>query len=185
MNGVGFRFGICALVFSSVVAVAQTAPGPVPSAIRSAKTIFISNAGSEDFLFPEPFSGPATRGYDEFYGSIKTAGAYTLADDPSAADLVLELALTMQNPGKLKAANSGLDPLPMFRLVILDRRTHYVLWTITQTIGPAVGQKNHDHNFDAAVGVLTGDFLMLGGHPIPGVGEQPTDGRNSLDPGAV
>jgi hypothetical protein len=186
MNAFWFRVGVCALVYSSAVVYAQTTPAPVPAAIRSAKTIFISNVGSEDFLFPEPFSGAATRGYEEFYGSLKASGAYTLVDDPSAADLVLELTLTVQNPGELRAANSEMDALPTFRLVILDRRTHYVLWTITQGIGPAVGQKNHDHNFDAAVGVLTDDFLILGGHPVPG-SSQPTPEltRSGRDSGAA
>lgn len=165
MRSFALLSGVCVLAVSA--ALGQTSSAPVPPAIRAAKTIFISNAGADSFLFPVPFSGTPTRGYDEFYGSLKASEAYTLVDDPSKADLVLELSLTVQNPGKVRVASSALDPLPMFRLVIVDGRSHYILWTITQTIAWDVGQKRHDRDFDTAVGYLAGQFLKLGGHAVP------------------
>ncbi len=45
----------------------------------------------------------------------------------------------------------------MFRLVIYDRPTHYVLWALTESIAPATLQKTHDHNFDEALAALVVD----------------------------
>jgi len=49
----------------------------------------------------------------------------------------------------------------MFRLVILDRKTHYVLWALTESIAPANLQKTHDRNFDEALAALTLDLKSL------------------------
>lgn len=49
----------------------------------------------------------------------------------------------------------------MFRLVIFDRKTHYVLWTLTESIDWAVLQKTHDRNFDTAVMALLDDLKRL------------------------
>src|SRR5579862_2856772 len=84
---------------------AYTQAGPVPPALLAAKTIFVANAGADAGLFPEvfsggggfstePFSGDPDRAYTEFYAALKNTGDYTLVDDPSQADLVLEIGLT-------------------------------------------------------------------------------------------
>jgi hypothetical protein len=49
----------------------------------------------------------------------------------------------------------------MFRLVILDRETHYVLWALTESIESANLQKTHDRNFDEALTALTLDLKKL------------------------
>src|SRR5271163_1708711 len=76
---------------------AYTQAGPIPPAITAAKTLFISNAGADSGLFPEPFSGDPSRAYTQFYSSLKASGKFQLVSDPSEADLVLELALTAPN----------------------------------------------------------------------------------------
>ena len=67
--------------------------GPIPPAITAAKTIFVSNAGADSGLFPEPFSGDPDRPYTEFYSALKATGDYTPVGNPAQADLVLELRL--------------------------------------------------------------------------------------------
>jgi hypothetical protein len=98
---------------------------------------------------------------------VKTWGRYELVDDPADADLVFELHLVApngpQNPSKQNGAS---DPLPMFRLVIMDRKTHYVLWALTESVGFAILQKTHDHNFDLALAALTDDLKRLTGAPV-------------------
>jgi hypothetical protein len=42
----------------------------------------------------------------------------------------------------------------MFRLVIWDRRTHYALWALTESIEQANLQKTHDNHFDEAIAAL-------------------------------
>jgi hypothetical protein len=166
-----FRFvclGVCA-VFTCVCAAAQApssdAAGPVPPAIRAAKKIFISNAGSDSGLFPEPFTGDPDRPYTEFYNALKAAGQYQLVSDPAQADLVLELRLLApngpQDPNKSYGAS---DPLPMLRLVIYDRATHYVLWAITESVQGAIGQKNHDRTLDQAIERTAFDFERVSGN---------------------
>jgi hypothetical protein len=151
-------------------ATATSAAAPVPPAILSATRIFISNAGADAGLFPSPFSDTPDRGYNQFYDALKTQGSYQLVNDPSQADLVLELRLTApygpSNADKQKGAS---DPLPMFRLVIYDAKTHFVLWALTEPIELAYLQKSHDRNFDNAVASVVKDFNLLTGKSSPHV----------------
>ena len=166
---------VCAALMFAVFANAQTpaaAPpppsslAPVPPALLNAKTVFISNAGADSGLFPHPFSGDPDRPYNEFYSSIQSWGRYQLVADPSEADLVFELKLTAPyGPSNPSKQNGAADPLPMFRLVILDRKTHYVLWALTESIDFAFLQKTHDNNFDAALNAITMDLKRLTSAP--------------------
>jgi len=167
-TALGLRFVFCFALLSAAAALAQlpayTQAGPVPRAILAAKTIFVSNGGSDSGLFPEPFSGDPNRAYTQFYAALKAAGHFEFAADPIDADLVLELQLMAPNgPTNGSKVYGASDPLPMFRLVIYDRKTHYVLWVMTESIEAAIGQKNHDHTFDNALNALVQDFETLAG----------------------
>jgi hypothetical protein len=165
-----FRLGVIAAISLAATALAQMPAydqaGPIPPPLTAAKTIFVSNAGSDSGLFPSPFTGDPDRPYTEFYAALKATGSYTLVGDPAQADLVLELRLTAPNgpsePNKVAGAS---DPLPMFRLVAYDGKTHYILWTVTQSIEPVVGQKAHDKNFDMALTQVLNRFLQIAGKP--------------------
>lgn len=166
--GVGLRLAVCAAMLTAVAAVSQepasTPAAPVPVAIRAAKKIFVSNAGADSGLFPSPFSGDPSRGYLQLYAGLKQTGQYDLVDDPAAADLVLELQLTAPNgPSNGSKVNGASDPVPMFRLVIYDRKTHYVLWTLTQSIPVALLQRTHDRNFDDSLAWILRQFEDLSG----------------------
>jgi len=170
MNLQRFRWhtAIAAVLATASLAAAQqpanSTTAPVPAAITSARTIFISNAGADSGLFPEPFSGDPNRPYNEFYANLKAAGKYELVDDPSQADLVLELQLTAPNgPSRGSKQLGAADPVPMFRLTVYDRKTHFVLWALTQSIDLAFLQKTHDRNFDQALMTLTRDFEIVSG----------------------
>lgn len=168
-----FRTVLGAILLTAATAIAQVPskgnPGPVPQAIRDAKKIFVSNAGADSGLFPEPFSGDPSRGYTELYTALQAAGHYQLVADPAEADLVLELQLTAPNgPSQANKVNGAADPVPMFRLVVYDRKSHYVLWAFTESINVAVRQKTHDRNFDDALGAILTDFEALTGKvPAP------------------
>ena len=141
-------------------------PPSVPPGLLTARTVFVSNAGADSGLFPSPFSGDPDRAYQQFYTAIQSWRHYQLVSDPTQADLVLELRLTApdgpQSPNKSTGAS---DPLPMFRLVIYDRRTHYILWALTESIDKANLQKTHDKNFDVALEELTNDLKRLAQSP--------------------
>jgi hypothetical protein len=162
-----FCLGVC-LALACDTAGAQVSPdtttGPVPPAIQTAKKIFISNAGSDSGLFPEPFSGDPNRPYSEFYAALKAMSQYELVSDPSDADLVLELRLLAPyGPSYPNKQHGTSDPLPMVRMVVYDRKTHYVLWAFTESVDPAILQKTHDRNLDNAILEVAGDFQKLGG----------------------
>jgi hypothetical protein len=173
-----------AFVFASFAsaAFAQQMPayseaGPVPPAISHAKNIFVSNGGSDSGLFPEtlpfsssllsqPFTGDAGRPYTRFYAALQATKQYTLVTDPNQADIVLELRLTAPyGPSNPNRQNGASDPLPQFRLVAYDAKSHYVLWTFTESIEPAFLQKTHDKNFDKALAALITQFLFLAHRP--------------------
>jgi hypothetical protein len=166
-----FRFGLiaclggAALMFESgLVAqqVASVAVAPVPPQLLNAKKIFISNAGADSGLFPHPFTGDPDRAYNEFYAGVVSWGRYQLVASPAEADLVFELQLTAPNgPSNADKSKGASDPVPMLRLAIYDRPTHYVLWALTESIAPATLQKTHDHNFDEAVASLVLDAGRL------------------------
>lgn len=161
----------CAALLAPVAVIAQAAapapgplPGLVPPAIQSAKTIFISNAGADSGLFPEPFSGDPSRGYSELLGILQADKSFQVVSSPAQADLVLELQLTAPNGPTRGSKQLGAgDPVPMFRLVVYDRPTHYILWTETQSIEVALLQKTHDRNFDQALNALIAHFLQVAG----------------------
>ena len=143
----------------------QTIPpalAPIPPQLLNAKTVFISNAGADSGLFPHPFSGDPDRAYNEFYADVVSWGRYQLVATPDQSDLVFELRLNAPNgPSNADKSKGASDPLPMLRLVIYDRATHYVLWALTESIAPANLQKTHDHNFDEAVSDLVLDAGRL------------------------
>lgn len=158
---------VCATLLFAVAAGAQAPPppaslAPVPPALLNAKTVFISNAGADSGLFPHPFSGDPDRAYNEFYADIQGWGRYQIVTDPSGADMVFELRLIAPNgPSNPNKVNGASDPLPMFRVVIFDRKTHYVLWALTESIEQANLQKTHDRNFDEALTRITLDLKRL------------------------
>lgn len=141
-------------------------PAPVPPAIFSAKKVFLSNAGADSGLFPHPFSGSQGRAYNQFYAAMQKWRRYDLVDDPEDADLVFELRLTgpngPANPDKPKGAS---DPLPIFRLAIVSRKSHFTLWTVTESVPAAFLQKTHDRNFDDALAALLADVRELAAAP--------------------
>lgn len=166
----GFCLGFAATVLLVASAPAQmpayTDAGPIPPAIAKAKTIFISNAGSDSGLFPEPFSGDPDRAYTEFSAALAANRRFDLVDDPAYADLVLELRLfAPYGPTNPNKQNGTADPRPMFRLVVYDTKSHYILWTFTQSIELAYLQKTHDKNFDAALTGILNQFLQIAGKP--------------------
>jgi hypothetical protein len=159
--------GLCAVaVLSRAFVVAQEpitpASAPVPPLLLTAKKLFISNAGADSGLFPHPFAGDPDRAYNQFYADVSSWGRYQLVASPSEADLVFELQLSAPNgPSNADKEKGASDPLPMFRLVIYDRPTHYVLWALTESVAPAAKQKTHDHNFDEALASLVLDAGRL------------------------
>ena len=158
----GFIVMLSQIALVAQQAAAPVAMAPVPSLLLNARKVFISNAGADSGLFPHPFTGDPDRAYNQFYAGVVSWGRYQLVASPNEADLVFELRLMAPNgPSNADKSKGASDPLPMLRLVIYDRPTHYVLWALTESIASANLQKTHDHNFDEAVAALVLDAGRL------------------------
>jgi hypothetical protein len=172
LTRIRFFVSLCAAFLFAAAANAQASPSaaslaPVPPALLNAKTVFISNAGADSGLFPHPFSGDSDRPYNQFYSAMQSWGRYQLVADPSEADLVFELQLIAPpGPSSGNKVNGASDPVPMFRLAIYDRKTHYVLWALTESITIAFLQKTHDNNFDQALATIMLDLKRVASAPV-------------------
>jgi hypothetical protein len=48
-------------------------------------------------------------------------------------------------------------------LSVVERKSHYTLWTVNETVQLAYLQKTHDRNFDDALAALVGDVQKISG----------------------
>ena len=124
---------ILALAFFSVqtVRAQQTTPtAPVPSQIRQAQTIFLTNSGSDP-----NFPIDATKTYNDIYAALQTWGRYKLVSSPEQADLVFQLrgiAPVTDVTGNRGGVYSVTTPA--FQFTILDPKSNIALWTITSPV---------------------------------------------------
>ncbi len=142
----------------------QGITSPVPVGLTEGRKLFLSHAGADAGLFPHPFTGTQDRAYGQFFTLLGASKTYELVSTPAEADLVLELHLTAPSGSLGGDKKRGTeDALPTFKLVVYDRPTHYILWTISQTVDQANLQKTHDKNFDDALAMLAGQFVTAAG----------------------
>ncbi len=141
---------------------------PVPAQIRTAKTIFIANAGDKTNLFPDVYSGGPDRPYVQFYSDMQTWGHYQLVSSPDQADLVFQISLVNPIASELLPGNNagywnGAEwHDPQLRLNILDPKTHISLWELTSHIQSTAGLKrSRDRQFDLAMGNLVMEVEQL------------------------
>src|ERR1039457_6567724 len=150
--GLGLRFVACFALCSAIPGFAQqpatTASGPVPPAILAATKLFVSNSGA----YSTVYSGGQNRAYNQLYAALQGSGFFEMMGDPSDSDLVLELQFSDPGPGSTT-----------FRLLIYDRKSHFLLWTLLEPISACGRQKTCDANFDEALPVLLLNFEKLAG----------------------
>jgi hypothetical protein len=141
----------------SVAQQAQSAPppAPIPTQIGAAKTVFISNAQGEE-IDPRTFlkTFDEERPYNQFFAALASGGRFKPVLAPADADLILDFRLRAYAPAQ---------PAEL-RLVVLDPKTHAVLWAFIETVkrgaGPHWEQKT-EKNFDDAMTALVGDLTKL------------------------
>lgn len=162
---------LCTAIVVSAAEIRNAAQPPTPPAILHARTVFLSNESADSGLIPDIYSGTPDRGFNEFYSALQASHRFEIVSNPAQADLVLSLRLVA--PIDVAAAREeprpqGFpQPLPLFRLKIYDRPSHYVLWTLTEPIQKALLQHNNNKNFDQAVAALAADLQKLAGPPAP------------------
>lgn len=141
-------------------------PAPVPAPILTSKKAFISNAGGDVDISPDHYSGGRDRAYNQFYAAIKGWGRYELVPGPCDADLILELHFTaLSGAASIFSRSGGVEQRPQFILVILDLKTHAVLWSFTEYLDKAKPHSTHDQQFDQAIDRIADDLKDLASRP--------------------
>jgi hypothetical protein len=140
------------------------ANAPVPSQITSARTAFVSNAGTETYGSDvyyrlTKYDGGPDRLYNTFYNSLKTWQRFTLVGSPAGADVAIELRFA--NPIVDRENRYDFTYDPQVSATLVDPKTHITLWTLTEHIEPARTHDGDNANFDHAVQRLVGDLELL------------------------
>lgn len=151
---------IAAILVLSIGALTQSIEdaAPVPLQISAAKKVFISNAGTDSMsLAAFRKAGHPDKHYNEFYAAMKKWGRYELVAAPSDADLVFELRFT----APLTGCNTIDSYDPQLRLNILDAKTHFVLWSLTEPVQGAYRKATWVNNFEKGITALMDDLKKL------------------------
>jgi hypothetical protein len=142
-----------ALAASAAAQTPQPLAPPLPSALATAHKIFLGNAGDQQ-------NADCLRVYDDVYTGISNLKRFEQVTDPNQADLILELHYEI-NLGQAVASNDSNRSVRQFRIVLIDPRSHTVLWTLVEATNYALMQKNRDKNLDETVTALVHDFDLL------------------------
>jgi hypothetical protein len=136
-----------------------TTAGPVPAQIVAARKVFISNAGA-DLAAQATFkrAGEPDQAYNHFYTAMQTRGRYEIVSAPGDADLVLELGFTA--PMYYNGGGAVIYE-PQFGLRILDAKTHFLLWSLTEPVEGAFRKTTWLENFDHGLDALMDDLKKL------------------------
>jgi len=125
-------------------AVADPPAAPIPTQVLTGKRVFISNTESTaDIIFKLP-----DLTYNTLYAHMKSWGKYKLIPAPADADLILQISFVISLNQQL-------------RLVVLDPKTHVVLWTFSEEVQPWARQSTGRRNFDQTMAKLVDDLKTL------------------------
>lgn len=171
-------FGCTLLLPALPAQTAQNAAprGPVPAPIVSAHKLFIANAGMDAFSLQafEELGLNGTDAYDSLYAAAGKLDGYQVVASPADADLVLEIRFTapMTNVGDHQTwgfqrilANTTWQF--QTQVNILDAKTHFLLWSITEPVRPANLKGTWRKNIGDANATLAGDLKALLGSATP------------------
>lgn len=148
-----------ALLIVPIVGAQLASPAPVPVQIVTSKRAFISNGDSTIE------KAPANLAYNEFYADMKSWGKYELVAAPADADLIFEIRLVAAGGPFFGNPEHALR----LALVILDPKTHAVLWTVSEPMRGAGFESNARKNFDQGMATLMGKVKKLTARPAPSV----------------
>lgn len=85
-------FCLLSLAVTSLNVFAQESPfTPVSARIFTAKTVFISNLGQDEFPDAQKSAGVPLDAYGRVYQAVASWGRYKITTTPSSADLILEV----------------------------------------------------------------------------------------------
>ncbi len=129
--------------------VADPPAAPIPTQVLTGKKVFISNSESTaDIIFGVP-----NLTYNVLYEHMQSWGKYELVLAPADADLIFNI-------------NFVVLLNPQLRLVVLDPKTHVVLWTFAEEVRPWARQSTGRKNFDQAMAKLVDEVKTLTTPPV-------------------
>ena len=131
---------------------------PVPSRIFTAKKVFIANAGNDAIVWRAfQKAGTLDEPYNSIYSAMKTWGRYELVGDPNDADLVFEIRFG----APLIDADKLPTYLPHLSLVIVDAKSHFILWTMMSPVEGAFRKATWEKNVATGVNGLMEQLKKL------------------------
>ncbi len=121
------------LLCTFAVSCAHVTPPPAPqppaqgliSRVTAAKTVFLSNAGGNDYFNGEISGGPNVA-YNELFSSLQQWGYFRLVDSPAHADLIFQVRGVEEMPALQNAAEGRVSARqfpPRVEVTILDPRS--------------------------------------------------------------
>jgi hypothetical protein len=138
--------------------VADPPAAPIPTQILTSKKVFISNGESN------AETNIPNLPYNAFYEFMKSWGKYELTTAPDAADLVFEVRYVTFT-AKKGPFGYGNPVEWQLHLLILDPKTHIVLWAFTEDVDDAILDSTFRKNFDQAMANLVDDVKKLTAPP--------------------
>ena len=135
---------------------------PLPPQILTAKKAFISNAGLDAIsLAAFRRAGDPNAPYNKFYLAMRTWGRWELVNTPADADLVLQLHFSAPVSDCVKLTSYQ----PQLELAILDTKTHFRLWTLTEPVEGAYRKATFEKNVSKGIESLIDDLKQLAAGP--------------------
>jgi hypothetical protein len=140
--------------FAAAKKVADPPAAPIPTQILTGKKVFISNGESN------AETNVPNLPYNAFYEFMKSWGKYELVPAPADADLVFEVRYVTFT-AKKGPFGYGNPVEWQLHLLILDPKTHIVLWAFTEDVDDAILDSTFRKNFDQAMAYLVDDVKKL------------------------
>lgn len=135
----------------------------VPSQFTTGHTVFLASAGAPGLGGHEKQIAAIV--YTAFYKALSTTGHYHLVENPSDADL----AMNISTQSRISDVTNGSSVDSAYlRLEIYDVKTHILVWTINEDVQGAFREKTFQHNVDATIAALMDDLNALANGNLPG-----------------
>lgn len=132
-----------------------TPAAPIPAPILSAQKVFLANGGA-DLGSANAFkkAGQTNEPYNSTYAALRAWGHWQLVSTPASADLVLVVRFSA--PVNMYSKGIPLSYTPQMELTILDGKTRFLLWTLTEPVQGAFRKSTWKKNFaEGITGLIT------------------------------
>jgi len=183
---------LCPLVHGQTQLLPPAPPRPTPpqqpaspeviARLTAAKTIFLSNAGGNDYFNGEIPGGPNVS-YNQLYAALQQWGHFQMVDTPAHADLIFQIRGTELAPNLAPAPDAyhiiAQQHQPQLELTILDPATLTPIDTITAAAGRSTNIPKGSIAFARSIEWLTYQVNTRVSAPAP---SDKLAGRDTLRP---